>query len=103
MEKYIKFLEIEKQRFDALLDIVDSVESKESFHRMMTCAFSYCSMSKTLVADELGFSKATIHRWLVGSSSPHMSIYPVVCSYVKNSISKKIEEIDNELRREVSK
>ncbi len=72
----------------------ERIESRERFTDLLRAAFALCGLSPRKLADDLGYSFSTVHRWTEARTSPHPSLWPTVTEWVSRSLLERIDELE---------
>lgn len=69
------------------------VEDRAQFSDLMTVVFKRCRFEYTALADDLGYSRVSVYRWVKGMSAPHKSLWPRIIEWIMTEIDKQEQSI----------
>jgi predicted DNA-binding transcriptional regulator AlpA len=73
-----------------------TIENREQFSDLMNAAFKQCSLEYVSLADDLGYSRSAVYRWVEGVTAPHKTLWPKIVTWIMKSIEIKIASSPNE-------
>ena len=69
-----------------------AIENREQFSDLMNAAFKRCSLEYVSLADDLGYSRSAVYRWVEGVTAPHKTLWPKIVAWIMKSIEVKIAD-----------
>jgi ribosome-binding protein aMBF1 (putative translation factor) len=74
------------------------VADKETFKDLIKAVFGkFVALDQQVLADDLGFSRSSVHRWSHGEATPHPALFGVVATWVKEALVAKRDELKEQL------
>ena len=74
-----------RRQLHGLLEI-KKIQTREDFTDFMHAAFEDCALNPRKLADRLGVSLSTVHRWIAGTSTPHKAMWPIITDWIKETL-----------------
>jgi len=68
-----------------------TVRNRSQFTDTMQAAFTHGELSYRKLADDMGYSASSVHRWIDGRSAPHPSLWSGIVDWVKSEIEARLE------------
>jgi hypothetical protein len=72
-----------------------AVENRDQFSDLMKAAFKNCRLEYIALADDLGYSAISVHRWIEGISAPHKSLWPLIIEWIMKEIEERERSYTN--------
>ncbi len=67
------------------------LETPEEFTDLMMAAFENGLLNYKEIADALGYSRSSVHRWVRGKTTPHPLVWPTITRWIVNAIDERLQ------------